>query len=170
MKFLKQISFILLFFCLACSKREDNSLHITIDMVVNYADSMHIYYTENTSIKFSEEKSFWKKVKANKKNQKIDIVFPPNKSPKQIRIDFGNNVKNQDIILNEISLSRNKKDFNFKGKEIFNYFRVDQNNTFFNYEKGCLNRLNKKNKKGPSLYPKGDKLYNKLLFLEKNVE
>ena len=61
------------------------------------------------------------------------------------------------------------KSFSVKGKEIFYIFRVDENNTVVDKRNGSINRKNPKQINGPSLYPKGDKLFKRLnqLYSEK---
>ena len=53
--------------------------------------------------------------------------------------------------------------------EIFYVFRIDENNTIVDKLNGSLKRKEPNQATGPSLYPKGDKLYNKLsqLYTEK---
>ena len=53
----------------------------------------------------------------------------------------------------------------FGVKEIFYVFRVDENNTVVDKLNGSIKRKNPNQINGPSLYPKGDKLYNKLCQL-----
>lgn len=96
------------------------------------------------------------------KNQNIQIIFPDSILPKQIRLDFGKNIDQKDIVLNKISFTYKNKNFSVKGKEIFYIFRVDENNTSVDKLYGSIKRKNPKQENGPSLYPKGDKLFNRL--------
>jgi hypothetical protein len=139
-----------------------HSLKIGIDAVIQESDSINVYYTKNKDINFTDKQSFWTKVTGNKKNQNIQIVFPDSILPKQIRLDFGKNIAQKDIVLNKISFSYKNKNFSAKGKEIFYIFREDQNNTIVDKLNGSINRKNPKQINGPSLYPKGDKLFNRL--------
>mgnify|MGYP003453432252 FL=1 len=84
-------------------------------------------------------------------------------------IDFGRNVSQKDIVLNKIDFAYKNKNFSVKGKEIFYVFRIDENNTIVDKLNGSLKRKEPNQATGPSLYPKGDKLYNKLsqLYTEK---
>lgn len=158
----------LLFF--NCENKDNmNQLVVNIDAVIQRTDSINVYYTNNKSIEFIDKQSFWTKVNGNKKNQKIQIVFPDSILPKQIRLDFGRNKAQKDIVLNKISLSYKRKNFSAKGKEIFYIFRVDENNTVLDNLNGSIKRKNLKQINGPSLYPKGDKLFQRLnqLYSEK---
>lgn len=166
-KFFLFIAFLLFF---RCSKESNtNSLVLKIDVVIQKTDSINVFYTQNKTINFNDKQSFWIKVKGSKKNQNVKIIFPDSILPKQIRLDFGRNLNQSEIILNKIDFTYKKKSISLKGKEIFYVFREDQNNTVFNQSTGSIKRKNPKQIYGPSLYPKGDKLYNKLnqLYLEK---
>lgn len=146
-----------------------NQLVLNIDAVIQESDSINVYYTKNKSIDFTDEQSFWTKVTGNKKNQNIQIVFPDSILPKQIRLDFGKNIAQKDIVLNKISFTYKNKTFSAKGKEIFYVFREDQNNTIVDKLNGSINRKNHNQINGPSLYPRRDKLFNRLnqLYSEK---
>ena len=135
---------------------------INIDAVIQKNDSINVYYTENKGIGFTDKQSFWTKVTGNKKNQNIKIVFPDSVLPKQIRLDFGRNISQKDIVLNKIDFAYKNKNFSAKGKEIFYVFRIDENNTIVDKLNGSIKRKNPKQINGPSLYPKGDKLFNRL--------
>jgi hypothetical protein len=162
------------FFCLvllfiffySCKKNgRTNSLVVHIDAVIKSTDSINAYYTTTNSIEFNDSQSFWTKVKGNSKNQKIEIVFPDTIQPKQIRLDFGRNIKQPEIIINELRFSYKEKSFAAKGEEVYYLFRVDESNTTINKLTGSLKRKTKSQIVGPSLYPNGEKLFQKLHLL-----
>ncbi len=164
MKAIKAIIFIvfLLLFLNCDNNNSTNQLVLNIDAVIQKSDSINVYYTMTKDINFTDTQSFLKKVNGNKKNQKIQIVFPDSIQPKQIRLDFGRNIKQPDIVINKISISYKKKSITLQAKEIFYTFRIDESNTVFDKLTGSIRRKDPKQLNGPSLYPKGDKLYNKL--------
>jgi hypothetical protein len=171
MKAIKAIIFIvfLLLFLNCDNNNSTNQLVLNIDAVIQKSDSINVYYTMTKDINFTDTLSFWKKVNGSKKNQKIQIVFPDSILPKQIRLDFGRNLSQNDVVLNKMDFTYKNKSFSVKGKEIFYIFRVDQNNTVVDKLNGSIKRKNPKQINGPSLYPKGDKLFNRLkeLYSEK---
>ena len=150
---------------LSCNKIVNNNFTITIDAVVQKPDSINVYYSKNKSIAFNDKQSFWIKVAGGKKNQKIKIIFPDSLQPLQIRLDFGRNVAQPPIVINKIEFSYQKKCFSLKGKEIFYILRVDDSNSTLDPLNGSINRKKSNQINGPSLYPAGDKLYNKLTEL-----
>jgi hypothetical protein len=157
-------------FFYSCKKNEKtNSLKMNIDLIVRENDSINVYYTTNRSIEFNDLQSFWTKVEGSKKNQKIQIAFPDSIQPRQLRLDFGRNINQPEIIVNEVKFTYKDKSFDAKGKEVYYLFRVDDSNTTVNKLTGSLERKERSQLMGPSLYPNGDKLYQKLnhLYSEK---
>jgi hypothetical protein len=155
--------FSLFWFVFGCSKPvEHHSLELEMDVVIQKTDSINIYYSNSNSIDFNDVQSYWLPIKGSKKNQKIRFVFPDSIQPKQIRIDFGRNKKQPEIILNKITFSYKEKNFSVKGEEIYHLFRVDESNTTIDKLFGSLKRKQPNQKVGPSLYPKGEKLFERL--------
>lgn len=108
MKILSFILLVVLFF--SCDKNNTtNQLVIDIDAVIQKTDSINVYFTKNKGIDFTDKQSFWVKVLGKKKNQNIQIVFPDSILPKQIRLDFGRNFSQKDIVLNKMDFAYKKK-------------------------------------------------------------
>lgn len=140
----------------SCENQKKQERFITsLDLVVRKDDSIHVFYKSDGTINFNEKESFWKVIKANNKNQKIDLVFPKKVVPTQIRIDFGKNKHQKQIVVNKIQFNYLGNSFVAKGKEIYKYFRIDQSNTLLNKDTGILIRKDSITSQGPSLYPNG---------------
>lgn len=163
---------ILCFYSNCKNNYQEKSFLLEIDAVIKESDSIQIYYSKGNSIDFQEKQSFWIKVKGSEKNQKIEIVFPDTIKPKQIRLDFGRNIKQPEIIVNELRFSYKNRSFSAKGEDVYYLFRVDESNTIINKLTGSLNRKGINQIIGPSLYPNGDKLNKKLnqLYTEKSTK
>jgi hypothetical protein len=73
------------------------------------------------------------------------------------------------MVLNKIDFTFKNNDFSVKGKEIFYIYREDEMNTTVGKLNGSIKRKTLKQINGPSLYPKGDKLFHRLnqLYSEK---
>jgi hypothetical protein len=148
---------------IACKNpRKESDFNINMDLVIKKTDSIHTYYTTDGSIDFNEPQSFWTKVKGDTKNQKVNINFPDDIIPNQIRIDLGNNIQQEDIVLNKLDFIYKTQLFILKGKEIYRYLRVDESSTVLDKNLGLLQRIDKNQKAGPSLYPNGNYLREKL--------
>jgi hypothetical protein len=143
----------------SCSRSsQTENFNITLDLIIKKNDSIHTYYTTDGTINFNEEQSFWTQVKGSKKNQEITINFPENVLPNQFRLDMGNTLLQDDIVLNKVVLQYQAKKLVLKGNKIYEILRVDVNNTLLDKDIGLLIRKDKTNKNGPSLYPNGDYL------------
>lgn len=165
----KLLFFSLLTILLSCTESsQTNNLFLNIDMIVKQNDSINVYYTQNEEIDFIDKQSFWTNVEGNSKNQTVKIAFPDTVIPKQIRIDFGNNLNQPEIVLNKMDFYFKKEHFSLKGKEIYYYFRIDGSVTELDLEMGTLKRKDSLQTRGPSLYPKGDNLFNKLNEFQNN--
>jgi hypothetical protein len=154
---------VLLFSC--NNKTTYSDFGVVIDAVVKQSDSIHTYYTTDGTIDFNENQSFWVRFNGDSKNQIIAINFPQDTIPNQLRFDFGRNKKLEEIILNKLTINYKTNHLILKGEEIYNLFRVDQSNTILNYELGVLKRKDSSQINGPSLYPNGDLLNQKLTDL-----
>lgn len=161
MKIVKSVTlFLFCFLLLFCTKNTKvNQFKLQLDCVIKNSDSIHVFYTTNQSIDFNETNSFWKKVNGSEKNQKIEFLFPDTIHPKQIRIDLGNNINQQEIVLNKVDFQYKNENFSLQGKEIYYYFRIDESITKLDKELGVLKRKDSLQTRGPSLYPKGDNLF-----------
>jgi hypothetical protein len=133
-----------------------------MDLVLKQNDSIHTYYTTDGSIDFNETQSFWTKIKGSSNNQRVHIDFPDDIVPNQIRIDLGNNILQEVVVLNKLEFLYKSQSFTLKGKEIYRYMRVNESSTILDKNLGLLQRKNKKIKAGPSLYPNGNYLREKL--------
>lgn len=141
---------------------------VTLDLVIKHNDTLHLYYTEDNSINFTEESSIWQAVPGNANAQQMTFVLPKDVYPTQFRIDFGvNNKENQEIVLNGIKFDYLDKSFSAMGDNIFSYFRADENATILDRPNRILKRKNPAEKKGASLYPHETVLGPEILKLAK---
>ena len=163
-------AFFLILIMLFSSCKDEKELHktiIKIEIVMKENDSIRVFYTSDNTINFKEEQAVWKKISGSNKNQEILVEIPQNIKPNQLRIDFGKNTANQDMVLNKICVSYLESTFEAKGEEIYWYFRPDENNTSLDKNNGVLKRKNPSQLNGPSIYPKGNKLKEQLNELYK---
>jgi len=161
----KRIIYLLFLFIIitSCNKPPQSSdFCVKLDLIIKKNDSIHTYFMTDGTIFFVEPKSFWTKIKGNKKNQNIQIIFPKGIVPNQFRLDLGNNVEQNEIVLNKVQCIYKNKSFVLKGKQIYKYFVVDHSNTILEKDLGILKRTNTDIKCGPSLYPNGNYLRKKL--------
>jgi hypothetical protein len=125
-------------------------------------DSIQVFYTTNGTINFNEIQSFWVKVKGANKNQTVVLPMPKDTIPQQIRIDFGRNLDQNEMVLNKIELVYKDKSFEMEGKDIYTYFWLNDGYAVLDKKSGVLKRKIKGQLNGPSLYPNADNLKLKL--------
>jgi hypothetical protein len=129
-------------------------------------DDFCLFYTTDNTIDFKIE-PIWTSIKGQETPQKTVFKLPENVTPTQLRIDFGLNKNQDDIVLKSILLEYKGKKREFTGLEIGNFFRPDDNKCVFDSRTGVLKAIEKDgNKQNPSLYPHESSLsseINKLL-------
>jgi hypothetical protein len=152
---------LLLVFCLVSCKKEgvekiDNTkdlFKVTLDLVVKNNDTLHLYYAQDMNEDFNEESSIWLVVEGKKIEQEVTFNLPKDILPIKLRIDFGVNRENKEIVLNKIKFNYFDKEFLADETNIFNYFRPDESATLVDYKTRILKRLDPNSVKGASLYP-----------------
>jgi hypothetical protein len=144
-------------------KTEDNvqkdapaqTFNVSFDLIAKADDNFHLYYTEDNTINFTEEKSIWVPIKGNANEQKITFKLPENVLPTDLRVDFGIGVNKQqaEIVLKKFNLEYFGKTFEAKDSLIFNYFYPNKDNTIVDKATSSIKRLSPDQPAGPSLYP-----------------
>jgi hypothetical protein len=124
---------------------------ITLDLIAQKDDSFHVFYTEDGSINFEEDKSVWNEFKGSPNPQKLVFNLEKGVMPNQLRLDFGLNKDQGDVILNSVQITYLDQNLTFTGPEIFKYFRPNESSTTIDLSTQTLKPLNKG--QNNSLYP-----------------
>ena len=129
---------------------------VTLDVKVNKDDTFHLFYTEDGSINFSEESSLWVELKGNPENQQVVFNLHENTIPTQMRIDFGINKGQDDMIIKNYKMEYAGKTFNAAGPQFFNLFRPNELVALVEASTGAIKPIKKEGQTyfGPSFYPK----------------
>jgi hypothetical protein len=132
-----------------------NIFVVTLDLIAKKNDNMHLYYTEDNSINFSEEKSVWAEIKGSETSQIVIFKLQEDVFPTDLRLDlgYGKNIEQKEIVVNNIALNFLNKSFNIKSSEIANYFYPNKENTVLDAATGTLSRMKADQETAPSLYP-----------------
>jgi hypothetical protein len=133
----------------------NNAFTVTLDIVAKKDDNLHLYYTEDNSIDFTEEQSVWAEIKGNEAAQKVVFKLSEDALPTDLRFDigYGKNIEQKEIIVNNINFEYFGKSFNIKGNEIANYFYPNKESTILDATTGILSRVKVDQETAPSLYP-----------------
>lgn len=124
---------------------------VTMDLVATKNDSFHVYYTEDGSANFTEENSIWCEFKGSPNSQKLVFKIPEERTPNQLRLDFGVNKEQGDVKVNNIEIVYKDKVFNVLGTEITKYFTPNTASTIIDASNQTIKPI--KSGFNTSLYP-----------------
>ena len=134
----------------------DDIFTAAFDLIVEKDDNMHLYYTTDGTINFTEEQSIWFPVKGSADVQEVFFSLPEGVVPSLLRVDlgYGKNEAQSDVELKAFRMKFNGKVEEAKGTEIFKYFTPFEPYTeIVSQSSTILKRKNKNQESGPILYP-----------------
>ena len=128
---------------------------IDLDVITPIEDNFAIYYTEDNTNNFTGEKAIWGGLKAQPQSQHVTFNLPEEIIPTHIRIDFGINNNQGDVILERFKMSYYGNTFESKGSDFLKYFlKNDSVKTEIDDIKGTIKFLkNPKKYYTPFYYP-----------------
>lgn len=103
-------------------KPVESKVSITVDMVVPVDDSFQIFYTEDGSLNFSEEKCVRVNVKGQATSQKIVFNLPDEVAFTFLRFDVGENKQQKEMKIENFVIKYYDKKFEAKSNLFFQYF------------------------------------------------
>lgn len=135
MKIIFKSVFLLSFALLACKKEaEEDSLKeekvqaelpsflVDLDLVIKKDDTLQLFYTESGENTFVGSKRVRAAVKGNEAEQTISFKLPGDVLPTRLRIDFGENAKQEPIEVKKFKMSYLDKDFEIKDTMFYQFF------------------------------------------------
>lgn len=131
----------------------DTFFKVSVEFIANQDDDFSLFYTDDGSTNFLIP-PIWKGVKGQSDIQRIDYYLPEEVFPSQLRLDFGLNKNQGDIILKNVILEYmgNKKEIS--GSELGLYFRPDTSKCSFDAASGVIKAVYVDGvRQYPSLYP-----------------
>lgn len=132
---------------------KSNAFKVTLNLLIKKNDTIHLYYTEDNTINFNEENSIWTPVSGNEAAQDVTFELPKDVFPTQFRFDLGINRENEKIVVKGVKFNYLDKLFAINESSVYNYFRVNIDNTNFDPATKELSRKDPKIAAGPCLYP-----------------
>lgn len=134
---------------------KEDFFKVTLDVVVKKDDNFHLYFTEDGSILFNEEKSVWNQIKGSDKPQTVVFTLPKDVLPTAIRLDLGYGVNplQSEIEIINFNCSYFGKSINAKGIEFFDYFYNTPESSTIIPGTSKLKKLDKNQGIGLILYP-----------------
>ncbi|NUY80137.1 hypothetical protein HUK80_04460 [Flavobacterium sp. MAH-1] len=134
---------------------------VKINVVAKKDDSFHLFYTEDGTINFTEQKSVWVEFKGNEAAQDIVFKLPEDVIPTHMRLDFGVNKQQEDIKMNSFEIDYMNGKIVANGAEFFSYFYPNEKCTKIDAEKSLIIPI-----KGGDVYT-GPMFYPQVVLSEK---
>jgi len=136
---------------------KNNNFQITLSAIVKVDDNFQLYYSQDAyEVPYKEEQSVWTAVKGNDNSQDIVFNLPEDVIPNYIRIDFGTNEAQKEIVIKNFKMKYYSKSFECKDSLFFNYFIPND----------CVKIVDKKNSVVENFKTKEGK-YDPLFYSEK---
>ena len=108
---------------------------LTLNAVVKKDDTFQVYFKDSNDDKapFEEVNSIRVDLKGSESAQNIVFDLPADVFPTHLRVDFGSNKEQGEIVVNEFKVEFQDKKFVVKGADFFDYFIAEK--TFVSFDK-----------------------------------
>lgn len=131
------LGLLMLFILTSCKKEADKvegdknqvelkeTFDVTFNLVVAKEDTFKLYYTEDESLNFGDDRAVSCVVKGSTTPQDLIFKLPPDVLPVNVRLDFGDNVDQGDVIVNSMKFKYLKNTYEKvfgPSEEITHYF------------------------------------------------
>lgn len=98
---------------------------VNFNLVVSKDDTFKLYYTEDGTLNFGDDRAVLCVVKGSEKPQDLLFKLPADVLPTQVRLDFGDNIEQGDVVVNSMKFKylKNVYEKTFgAGEDITHYF------------------------------------------------
>ena len=146
---------------------QENTFKVTVSAIAKKDDDFCLLYSEDGTIDFKDG-AVWQHLKGSENEQQVVFNLPKDAYPTQLRVDFGINKEQEDIVLKAIVLEYNGKKKEIHGDELRLLFRPDESKCTFDPLTGIIKAIVKDGQKqSPSFYPQEANLGPELIKLGK---
>jgi len=104
-------------------KKNELQIKIVINAKVLVDDVFEVYYYEPGQEGFHPQDFVSSKVKGSMDYQDIEFDLPEKTYPERLRLDFGKNINQKQIILSSVKFSYGEKEYSYGKNEIINDFK-----------------------------------------------
>tara|TARA_R110002096_G_scaffold360605_3_gene553581 strand:- start:4040 stop:4621 length:582 start_codon:yes stop_codon:yes gene_type:complete len=105
---------------------DDPFFYVTLKAKFSKWDKLHMYYLSEQSDKYSGERKTEKEVIPNGDFQEIKFELKEQVYPYNIRLDFGINKEQTQVLIEECVLHYGNETFKIKGKDLNKYFHFNK--------------------------------------------
>lgn len=117
---------------------------VNFNVVVEKDDTFQLYYTEDGTLNFSDDKSVKSIVKGNSNAQDVLFKLPSDVLPSNIRLDFGENPEQNSVIVNSMKLKYLKNEFHATRDLVTQYFYLLNEQVKYDAAKSSIYMIGKK--------------------------
>jgi hypothetical protein len=147
-------------------KNEFFSVNLKLQFPLN--DSFVAYYTEDNTINFDENKAVWLEVKGSNEFQEITFNFKEEVIPTHIRLDFGINKDQKEVVLEKIKIDFYGNNFEIRGSDFLNYFNENKSiKTEIDQVNGSIKFIQNEDTFNPILFYPNEKLVEEIAKITK---
>jgi hypothetical protein len=147
-------------------KNEFFSVNLKLQFPLN--DSFVAYYTEDNTINFDENKAVWLEVKGSNEFQEITFNFKEEVIPTHLRLDFGINKDQKEVVLEKIKIDFYGNNFEIRGSDFLNYFNENKSiKTEIDQVNGSIMFIQNEDTFNPILFYPNEKLVEEIAKITK---
>lgn len=141
---------------------------VELDVVNTLEDNFAVYYTEDNTINFDSDRTIWSGVKGQSESQKVSFKFSEEIVPTDIRLDFGMNKSQKEVVLENLKMDYYGKSFEVRGSDFLNYYRPnDSIKTEIDNTKGTIKFLQNPKRFNPIFFYPNEKLLEEISKITK---
>jgi hypothetical protein len=141
---------------------------VELDVINLLEDNFALYYTEDNTINFDSDKAVWSGVKSLSESQKVTFKLSEELIPTDIRLDFGLNKEQKEVILENVKMDYYGKSFQFKGSDFLNYYRPnDSIKTEIDQVKGSIKFIQNPKQFNPAFFYPNEKMLEEIAKITK---
>lgn len=130
-------------------------MRITFKIIAERDDKSCLYYTQDGTINFDDNKSVWLDVKGSKNPQELVFVLPKDVLPTHLRLDLGRGVNPEQTYYDVKGFKIEYLDKKFEANDInvFNYFYANKDINVITPNSTVLKKLKPNQETAVMLYP-----------------
>lgn len=134
-------------------KKGTGKVVVVLKAIVPEDDTFQLFYATDGTENYSQDTSLFTQVTGKDTPQDIVFQLPDEAAPTAIRLDFGENTRQDNITIENFTVTYYGKSLTISGNDFFQYFRVNE----------CLEKGNKANVVKPK---KANDNYDPVVFPE----
>jgi hypothetical protein len=121
----------------------EETFDVNFNLVIEKDDTFQLYYTEDGTLNFSDDKSVKSVVRGNTNAQDVLFKLPARVLPSNIRLDFGDNPEQVSVVVNSMKLKYLNNEFIATKDLVTQYFYLFNEQVKYDAPKSSIIMLSK---------------------------